>query len=306
MKNVRKDRVPRRLLVIADDFGIGFNTTTGILQVAAKGLITGSALIVNTVDAPESVRRWRNLGSRLELGWHPNLTLDTPLADSSQIPSLIREDGTFWPLKAFLKRWWLGKLDPGEIALELHLQLRRFIELVGHPPTFVNFHQHLSLFKPVGAVLLDLLSELHVKPYVRRVQEPWSLIATLGGARIKRTFLNHMGRRTSQMQVQRGFPGNDWLAGIANPRDVADPQFFLRWLRAMPGDIVELMCHPGLHDPTLVGRDCTESDGMLEQRVNEMRWLFDPTFLETVQEVGFQLTAPSELLFDARALAKCS
>ena len=66
------------------------------------------------------------------------------------------------------------------------------------------------------------------------------------------------------------------------------------------------MCHPGLHDPTLLGRDCTESDGMLDQRVNEMRWLFDPTFLETMDEAGFRLIAPSELLVDARAQALCS
>ena len=45
---------------------------------------------------------------------------------------------------------------------------------------------------------------------------------------------------------------------------------------------------------------------MLNQRVNEMRWLFDPTFLETVRDAGFRMTAPSELLFDARALALCS
>jgi chitin disaccharide deacetylase len=306
MKNVRNNRAPRRLLVIADDFGIGFNTTTGILQLAAKGLLTGSALIVNTSAAAESVQRWRNLGGRLELGWHPNLTLDSPLAEPSQVPSLIRDDGTFWPLGAFLQRWWLGKLDPAEIALELHLQLRRYIQLVGHPPTFVNFHQHLALFKPIGAILLDQLSELHVKPYVRRVQEPWPLIAKLGGARLKRAFLNRLGRRASNMQRLRGFPGNDWLAGIARPSDIADPQFFLRWLRATPGDIVELMCHPGLHDPSLIGRDCTESDGLLDQRVNEMRWLFDPTFVETLRNAGFQLTAPSELLFDARALALCS
>ena len=301
MTKVRSGLAPRRLLVIADDFGIGFNTTTGILQLAAKGIVTGSALIVNTADAPEAIRRWRVLGSRLELGWHPNLTLDMPLAEATQIRSLVREDGTFWPLGSFLKRWWLGQLDPGEIQLELHLQLQRFIELVGHPPTFVNFHQHLAVFKPVGAILLDLLSELHVKPYVRRVREPWAMIAKLGGARLKRAYLNSKGRRASQMQAQRGFPGNDWLAGISNAADVADPQFFLRWLRQMPGDIVELMCHPGLYDETLLGRD-----GMMDQRVNEMRWLLDPTFLETMDEAGFRLIAPSELLFDARAQALCS
>jgi len=297
---------PRKLLVIADDYGIGFNTTTGILQLAARGVITGSAFLVNTGDAAESIQRWRRLGCPVELGWHPNLTLDAPIAPASQIPSLVQPDGQFWPLGQFLKRWMLGKPDPAEIELELKLQLRRFIDFVGHPPTFVNFHQHLALFKPVGEILLSLLSELRVRPYVRRVQEPWSMLWKVRGAWIKRFALNKLGRATAAMQVRHGFPGNDWLAGISNPGMIAHPHFFLNWLRTMPGDVVELMCHPGLHDPTLVGRDCTADDGMLGQRVNEMRWLLDPTFLDVVAEAGFRLTTASQLLFGELAQVRCS
>lgn len=297
-------RPPRRLLVIADDFGIGANTTTGILQLAARGIVTGSVLLVNTPEAADSVRRWRQLGSTLELGWHPNLTLDKPLALSSQIPSLVRPDGTFWPLGAFLKRWFLGQLVASEVQLELELQLQRFVDLIGHPPTFLNWHQHIGIFAPIGEILLDVLARAGTKPYIRRVQEPWTVLRSLPGARGKRAFLGWLGRRLSRIQEAHGFAGNDWLAGIATPADVESGEFFVRWLRAMPGQVVELMCHPGRLDATLVGRDCTETDGLLHQRVNELRWLREPAFMEAVKAAGFHLTSPSELLFGARKLAQ--
>jgi predicted glycoside hydrolase/deacetylase ChbG (UPF0249 family) len=297
---------PRLLLVIADDIGIGPNTTTGILQLASQGIVTGSVLLVNSPYATESVRKWRQLGSTLEIGWHPNLTLDAPIAPASQIPSLIRNDGSFWPLGNFLKRWFLGLLNPQEIDLELRLQLQRFTDLIGHPPTFVNCHQHVGVFSPVGEILLNILSELRVKPYVRRVQEPWTVIQRIPGARVKRAILGWLGRRLSRYQEAHGFPGNDWLAGITKPDCVLDPEFFVRWLQSMPGDVVELMCHPGRLDPTLVGRDCTESDGLMQQRVNELRWLRDSSFLDAVADAGFRLVAPSELVQNEVTIARCA
>ena len=296
----------RLLAVIADDIGIGPNTTTGILQLGAQGVVTGSALLVNTPYSQEAVRRWRQMGEPLEIGWHPNLTLDTPLAQPSQIPSLVQPNGLFWPLGAFLKRWLLGLFNPREIAIEWRLQLARFEELIGHPPRFINFHQHIGLFAPVGETLLDILAELPVRPYIRRVQEPWAMLRTLPGARFKRAFLGWLGRRFGRMQEARGFVGNDWLAGIANPECIQDPDFFVQWLRSMPGDVVELMCHPGRLDTTLVGRDCTEHDGLLQQRVNELRWLRDPSFTAAAAEAGFRLIAPSELLGLRTPLRACA
>jgi predicted glycoside hydrolase/deacetylase ChbG (UPF0249 family) len=296
----------RRLLVIADDFGIGADTTAGILDLAARGVVTGSALLVNAPATLEGIRQWRHLGAPLELGWHPNLTLDSPLAPPAQIPSLVRPDGTFWPLVPFLKRWLAGRFQPREIHLELTLQLRRFTELVGHPPRFVNSHQHIALFPLMGKILLQVLGKLGVRPYVRRVQEPWSVVAMLPGARLKRIVLSCLGRRMTRIQEAHGFPGNDWLAGISNPRAVEDPRFFTRRLLMMPGQVVELMCHPGHYDATLVGRDCTASDGLIQQRVNELRWLRECAFEEAVKDAGFRLTAPSELLSGTRARIRCA
>ena len=93
-----------------------------------------------------------------------------------------------------------------------------------------------------------------------------------------------------------GFPGNDWLAGITDPRWVRDPDFFARWLTRVPGRVVELACHPGHPDPTLLGRDCREGDGLLQRRVDELHLLNQPSFAAACRRAGFTLVPPSGLL----------
>jgi predicted glycoside hydrolase/deacetylase ChbG (UPF0249 family) len=288
-------RPERFLLVVADDFGMGPNTSTGILDVAERGCVTASVLLVNSIFAENDVRRWRQRGCPMELGWHPNLTLDAPILPVGRVPSLVGSNGKFLPLKRFVRRWLRGGLNPAEIASELAAQLERFVELVGHLPTVVNTHQHVGVFAPIGNILLSVLEERRCFPYVRRVREPWSVLWHVPGARIKRTVLNVQGRRLARSQEARQFPGNDWLAGVTDPKWIKNMSFFQRWLQAVPGKVVELMCHPGYLDATLLGRDCEAGDGLLERRVDELRLLREPDFLEAAAAAGFRLATPSEL-----------
>lgn len=284
----------RSLLVVADDFGIGPATTAGILRLAERGVVTGTVLLVNSPYAAEAVAAWRRLRRPLDLGWHPNLTLDGPVLPARRVASLVGPDGNFRPLGAFLRRWLLGRLNAAEIEAELAAQYERFVEVVGSPPALVNTHQHVGLFPPVGPLLLRVLERRNCRAYVRRVQEPWPLLWRVPGARVKRALLNCLGRRQSRLQAAAGLPGNDWLAGVADPPCVRDPEFFSRWLARVPGHTVELMCHPGEEDATLLGRDCRAGDGLLQRRVDELKLLERPDFLDAVTRAGFRRSAPSE------------
>ena len=285
----------RQLVVLADDLGIGPATSAGILHLAGRGVITGTVLLVNKPYAAAAVHHWRALAAPPDLGWHPNLTLDAPVSSAATVRSLVGPDGRFWPLGAFLRRWLLGALDPAHVRTELTTQLRRFRDLVGAWPAVVNAHQHVALFPPVGPLLLDVLAAHGCRPYVRRVREPWRMVRTIPGARKKRALLNVLGRRFARVQAACGFPGNAWLAGVTDPPWVRDPAFFTRWLAELPGDPVELCCHPGYLDPTLIGRDCGPDDGLLRRRVDELALLDRPAFLEAVRAAGFALTAPSQI-----------
>ncbi len=284
----------RYLIVMADDYGIGPATSEAILYLAGKGRITGTVLLVNSPYAEAAVRAWRQAGKPMELGWHPCLTMDPPVAPASSVPSLVGPNGCLWPLGSFISRACLGRIRAADVAQELWAQFERFRDLVGHEPTVVNSHQHTQLFPPVGPVLLDLLAR-GGRPYVRRVYEPWSMLARIPGARVKRTFLSLLGRRQVRRQQEYGFPGNDCLAGITDPPYPFDPEFLTRWLARVPGRVVELTCHPGYFDLTLVGRDCAETDGLLSRRVDELHRLLEPTFLEACRRAGFTLVAPWQL-----------
>jgi predicted glycoside hydrolase/deacetylase ChbG (UPF0249 family) len=286
----------RYLVVTADDFGIGPATTRGILDLAAEGLVTCTVLLVNSPHAEESARAWQQSGATLELGWHPCLTLDRPILPPNQVPSLVRPDGSFWPLGAFIRRLWFGRIRPVEMEAELQAQYDRFVALLGHHPTVVNCHHHLQVFPPVGALLRRVLRRGQSPlPYLRQVREPWPMLVRVPGAHRKRALLNVLGRRDAIQQRQAGFPGNEWLVGVTDPPCVADPAYLTRWLSRMPGRVVELTCHPGHWDESLLGRDSTGRDGQLARRVDELARLRCGTFRAACEEAGLTLVSPLDL-----------
>ena len=124
-------------------------------------------------------------------------------------------------------------------------------------------------------------------------------------ARTKRFFLNWHGRRMSRRQEGLGFPGNEWLGGITDPPWVKRADFFESWLESIPGRIVEMSCHPGNLDETLLGRDCQTREGMMQRRVDELERLRRPEFFQAVARAGFQLVNPAQLLESGVCDAAC-
>src|SRR5262249_31102156 len=142
---------------------------------------------------------------------------------------------------------------------------------------------------------IDLLRCREELLYFRKVREPVQTLLRVPGARIKRALLSQLGREAARQQEQAGFPGNDWLVGITNPPCLEDPAYLSRWLSVVPGAVVELTCHPGYFDDSLLGRDATATDGLQRRRVRELELLADGSFLETIRRAGFRLIAPSQL-----------
>jgi len=113
----------------------------------------------------------------------------------------------------------------------------------------------------------------------------------------QRATLTMLGRRAARQAANRGLSGSDWLAGVTDPICVADRQFWPRWLGRLGATTgsVEVCCHPGYEDPTLIGRDCEPGDGVL-RRVREMDLLRDPSFQGACDRAGLAATRPTEFL----------
>jgi predicted glycoside hydrolase/deacetylase ChbG (UPF0249 family) len=286
----------RRLVVVADDYGIGPGTSAGILRLCRAGRVSGTVLLVNSEYAEQAVRNWQAASPPADLGWHPALTLDAPVCDPASVPSLVDRSGKFHSLGGLMTRLMLGRVRPVDAYTEFSAQLQRFRKLTGHWPAVVNSHHHIQVFTVVGAALRAAMRDVGIRPYLRRVCEPWRTLARVPGAKAKRAFLSSLGKREARRQAIDGFPGNDWLAGITDPPCVHNPEFFDRWLRTTPGEVVELTCHPGDRDETLLGRDAKPGDGNIERRVAEAAALGSAPFQESVQRAGFCIVAPSEVI----------
>jgi predicted glycoside hydrolase/deacetylase ChbG (UPF0249 family) len=296
---------PRSLVVVADDFGIGPATSHGILDLAAQGKVTGTVLLVNSPHAEEAVRQWRQWcgAARLDLGWHACLTLDRPVLPRRRVASLVREDGSFLPLVRFIGRLLTGRIRMDEVRDELRAQYRRFVEMVGGPPALVNGHHHIQVLPRVGGALLDVLREHPSRPYVRRIREPLALLGAIPTARWKRGILATLGRRFAQRQERWGFPGNDYLAGMTDPRGLArrrpgeEHNLLVRWLASVPGKVVELVCHPGYPDESLAGRDEMPlvAGAWAAARERERALLEQTDLGQVCGSVGLRLTSPSRL-----------
>lgn len=293
----------RCLVVTADDFGIGPATSRGILDLAARGVVTSTVLLANSPHAAGAVGMWRSAGRPVELGWHPCLTLDAPLLPPAAVRSLVGPDGRFVGLGRLLRRLALGRVRADEIEAEFRAQFRRFVGLVGGPPANVNAHHHVHVFGPVGAALRRVLRECAPGVFVRRVVEPARTLWRVPGARAKRTVLARLGRDAARRQAADGLPGAEALVGITDPACVRDPRFFARWLAAAREQAVELTCHPGHFDSTLVGRDGTLADGQVHRRVWELEQLMRPDFLAAVREAGFAPVSAAELTGREKAAA---
>ena len=286
---------PRLLAVVADDFGIGPATSAGILDVAEAGRLTATVLISNSPFAAEGVAQWRARGRPVELGWHPNLTLDRPLLPAGEVPTLVDANGRCHAYGPLLRRMFLGRVSADEVRREWRAQLLRFRELVGHAPRVVNAHQHLHVFPVFAAALADVLADLRPRPWLRRLGEPWSALIFKRGARVKRLGLHACGRRFARTA---DCPGPDCLLGVTKPPSAAAANFHAAWIARARGPIAELMCHPGRRDETLAGRDCTAVDGWLEQRTNERALLLAPSFLSALAAAQRRLAGVEELLED--------
>lgn len=282
------------LVITADDYGIGPETSRAIIDLACHGRLSAAVLLVNSPYAEQAVRTWKAASPNADLGWHANLTLDRPILAPHAVPSLVDPaTGMFWPLDAFLWRWATGRIDAAEVEREWMAQWNRFCDLVGRPPDVVNSHQHVAIFNGPSQALLSVLKQSGHRPFVRRVSESFRSVWACRNARVKRSVLSIFGARQATKLRRAGYPGCESLAGIANHNAGINAAFYRQRLAAMPRGSVELMVHPGFRDETLLDRDCHLGDGGLKRRIAEWKALASHEWGEFLNEHASRIVRPS-------------
>ncbi|MEG0453374.1 MAG: ChbG/HpnK family deacetylase [Coprobacillus sp.] len=131
----------KQLLVRGDDLGYSEAVTLGMISAYEKGIVNSMALMVNmpyTLEAVLLAKKHKGLC----LGLHVNITNGNALAPNDKIPSLIDENGIF--ISSRVRRQQIAQELPlfssEEAYIEAEYQLKRYIDIVGELPEYIDFH----------------------------------------------------------------------------------------------------------------------------------------------------------------------
>jgi len=224
---------PRRIVLVADDYSLSPEVDAGILGLVEAGRLSGFGCLTQMPRWPEAARAIpADLGS-VEIGLHLNLT--QPFGNA-----------WFRPLPQLIARAYLVGLSPSVVAHSFREQLDRFTDALGRAPDYIDGHQHVHQLPLVRDVMLDVLAERGLRPWLR-VTNP--LIRPPSD--IKTWMIAHLGAPALRVACQGlDLPVNPAFGGVYGfDQDEAGYLALLdAWFERAP-DGALLMCHPGFAAP---------------------------------------------------------
>lgn len=249
-------RPPHKVIFNADDYGLSPAVSRGILKASTAGLVLSTSVMANLVTEDEVSALRAAASGQWSVGIHLNLSCGAPLC-ATYPRELLDSKGCFDKDRALKPETWQSAAFRQACAEEWSAQLD-FLSQTGLSVDHLDSHHHVHLFEELFPLALELAR-------------------TIGIALRTRT------------QAQREAAHT---AGIATPDSLLldffghgriDKASLFNLLAGARGDIVEVVCHPGMVDEVLRGRS-----GYVEQRAMELETLSDHQLEPELKEQGWE------------------
>jgi predicted glycoside hydrolase/deacetylase ChbG (UPF0249 family) len=274
---------PRRIWLIADDYGIAPAVSAAIRDLLARGRLSGTSVMVAApafdCAAADSLTALRAAERPIAIGLH--VTLTAPFRPLTRDFAPLRA-GAFLPLPALMARALLGRLEHAPFAAEIAAQLAAFEAAFGRPPDYVDGHQHAQLMPTVRDAFLAAVKAAAPGAWVRQCGMAAAPLRRLADP--KGLVLDVLSRGFRARAAACGVGTNPAFAGtydFAAARPLG--ALFARFLDGLPdGGVV--MCHPGEVDDEL-----RRLDPVTDQRAREHAYLAGADFAALLQAQGVAL-----------------
>jgi predicted glycoside hydrolase/deacetylase ChbG (UPF0249 family) len=261
----------RRLIVNADDFGMAESVNLGIIKGHREGIITSTSLLACGKAAGHAASLAKE-NPTLGVGVHLCLTIERPVSMPEYIPSLAGGGRLPSGTLPFALGLFSGSIKTADIETELRAQIERAMQL-GIRPTHIDGHQHIIMLGPVFKIVLRLAKEYGIGA-VRYPVGPWDgLYCPL--RTMEKIILEGMAKSQSQRLDESGLKHPDHFFGLPETGRL-DTARLSAIIESLPEGTNEIMCHPGLPNPSLAkeinwgkGWD-TELAAVTDARVKEL------------------------------------
>jgi hypothetical protein len=277
-----QQRAPRRVWLVADDYGISPAVNAAICDLAVRRRLSATSVMVvaPSFDRAEAARlAMGDDAAKVAIGLH--LTLTAPYRPLSAGFRPTR-GGAFLPLGTLMGRAFLGRLDRAALAAEIAAQLTAFQTAFGRPPDFVDGHQHVQLLPAIGETLLAAMKETAPRAWVRQCGRADAAAWRLSDP--KGLFVHWLSGSFRARADALGVPRNPAFAGTYDyAAKTPFAERFPDFLDGMPDGGV-IMCHPGQIDDELA-----RLDPLTDLREQEYAYLAGDEFAALLRQQGVAL-----------------
>ncbi len=232
------------LIVNADDYGYFDCVSKGILESVGKGIVTSTGVFANSNNLDQQLS-WLRKEDSVDVGVHLNLTSGRPLTDV--MAASLSKWGSEFPGKfSMAVAIMSGKIALSDVQTELRAQVRRCLE-GGLVLRFLNSHEHIHMLPPLFPLIQELAAEFDIDHI--RFSTP-EMFHKLGPAAILRDSIMKVLEWINREKLT--VPAANFL-GMGESGKLSLAYLKRRLPNLKPGQVYELMCHPGRYDVNEVG-----------------------------------------------------
>lgn len=265
----------KKLLIQSDDFGFTYGVTDGAVHAIKNGVIRNTGIFINMKSSEYAAERVKNLD--VCLGIDINLEAGYPVTDPKLLPHMVNPDGHFKSSRQILKEnpeytldkyMYYFKNDPfdyDEAYLETENQVRKFIELFGRKPEYINGHSIVTPNSENAAKEVARKFGIEKRSSALYFNKKYRDLA-YDGEYIPSTFEEQLHMNYKKYLLEKLLPS------------------------LKEDEISFFICHCGYMDKDLVGET-----SLTVQRINDVDCATDPEIRKYIEEHNIQLITYRDL-----------
>ncbi len=242
------------LIINADDFGLTNSINSGIIKAFKEGIVTSASLMV-TGPAFNNARELIRTSPDLDIGLHLTLTNEKPILKPEYIKSLVDKNGDFLPLFNFMLKYFMGRINKGELELEIRSQFEKAINS-GIKITHVDSHNHIHILGCISGIVIKLCKEFNIK-YIRLSDEKIGLEYILFEFSLKRFLLLCIIKTlaiNARSEIKKaGLKSTQFFFGFLNSGNLKIGNI-KKIISSLKDGLSEFMVHPGKLNNELAAR----------------------------------------------------